>query len=93
MVGDFDHLLPTSKADMWSFMGRKSVAYLGYLCCQAEEWFARGWYPILFRGEVENGLTLLENFGLLLVLLIFEFWRCMGLLSPLFFLHHLFIFF
>jgi hypothetical protein len=26
------------------FICRKSVAYLGYLCCRAEEWFARGWY-------------------------------------------------
>jgi hypothetical protein len=31
MVENFDHLLPSSKADMWSFIGRKSVAYIGYL--------------------------------------------------------------
>ena len=51
-------------------MGRKSVTYLDYLCCQAEEWFARGRYLIKFRsyvitnvqGRWRNVLTLLEIF-------------------------------
>jgi len=51
-------------------MGRKSMTYLDYLCCRAEEWFARGRYLIKFRsygitnvqGRGRNGLTLLEMF-------------------------------
>ena len=44
----FDHLLPTLML-ICGVLGRKSVAYLGYLCCRAEEWFARGWYLIKSR--------------------------------------------
>ena len=51
-------------------LGRKSVTYLDYLCCRAEEWFARGTYLVKFRsygitnvqGRGRNGLTLLETF-------------------------------
>ena len=51
-------------------MGRKSVTYLDYLCCRAEERFTRGRYLIKFRsygitnvqGRGRNGLTLLETF-------------------------------
>ena len=50
--------------------GRKSVTYLDYLYCRAEEWFARGRYLIKFRsygvtnvqGRGRNELTLLEIF-------------------------------
>jgi hypothetical protein len=28
------------------FIGRKSIAYLGYLCCRAKDWFTRDWYLI-----------------------------------------------
>jgi len=46
------------------------MTYLDYLCCRAEEWFARGRYLIKFRsygitnvqGRGRNGLTLLEMF-------------------------------
>ena len=48
MVGNFDHLHPTLRL-ISRVLGMKSVAYLGYLCCRAEEWFARGRYSIKSR--------------------------------------------
>ena len=47
MVGNFDHLLSTLRL-ICGVLGRKSVAYLGYLCCRAKEWFIRGMYSIKF---------------------------------------------
>ena len=69
MVGNFDHLHPTLRL-ISGVLGMKSVAYLGYLCCQAEEWFARGRYSIKSRsygrwkcsGEREEMDSHLENF-------------------------------
>ena len=69
MVGNFDQLLHTLRL-IYGVLGRKSAAYLGYSCCRAEEWFARGRYLIKFRsygitnvqGKGRNGLTLLEMF-------------------------------
>ena len=64
-----DHLLPNLRL-ISGVMGRKSMTYLVYLCCRAEEWFARGRYLIKFRsygvtnvrGRGRNGLTRLEIF-------------------------------
>ena len=53
MVGQFDHLLPTLRL-ICGVLGSESVAYLGYLCCRAEEWFARGWYSIKPRSYVDR---------------------------------------
>ena len=68
MVGNFDHLHPTLRL-ISGVLGMKSVAYLGYLCCQAEEWFARGRYSIKsrsygrwkFSGEREEMDSRLEH--------------------------------
>jgi hypothetical protein len=48
------------------FIGRKSIAYLGYLCYQDEEWLQETgtrsnpdlMEVMMFRGKGENGLTL-----------------------------------
>ena len=48
MVGNFDHLHHTLRL-ISGVLGMKSVAYLGYLCCRDEEWFARGQYSIKSR--------------------------------------------
>ena len=77
MVRNFNHLLPTLRL-ICGVLGRRSVAYLGYLCCQAEEWFARGctrsnpdlMEDKMFRGERGNGLTLRKHLVFLFELLI-----------------------
>ena len=64
-----DQLLPNLRL-ISGVMGRKSVTYLDYLYCWAEEWFARGGYLIKFQsygitnvqGRGRNGLTILEIF-------------------------------
>ena len=64
-----DHLLPNLRL-ISRVMGRKSMTYLDYLCCRAEEFFTRARYLIKFRsygitnvqGRGRNGLTLLETF-------------------------------
>ena len=69
MVGNFDHLHHTLRL-ISRVLGMKSVAYLGYLCCRDEEWFARGQYSIKSRsygrrkcsGEREEMDSHLENF-------------------------------
>ena len=66
---NLDHLLPNLRL-ISGVMGRKSMTYLDYLFCRAEERFARGRYLIKFRsygitnvqGRGRNGLTLLETF-------------------------------
>ena len=77
MVKKFDHLLPTLRL-ICGVLGRRRVAYLGYLCCRAEEWFARGctrsnpdlMEDKMFRGERGNGLTLRKHLVFLFELLI-----------------------
>ena len=63
-----DQFLPILRL-IYGVIGRKSVTYPDYLCCQAEEWFARGKYLIKFRsygitnvqGRGRNELTLFRN--------------------------------
>ena len=69
-----DQLLPILRL-ISGVLGRKSVAYLDYLCCRAEEWFARDRYLIKFRsygvtnvqGRGRNGLTLWKYFWVILL--------------------------
>ena len=71
---ELDQLLPNLRL-ISGAMGRKSVTYLVYLCCRAEEWFARGRYLIKFRsygvtnvqGRGRNGLTLWKYFWVILL--------------------------